>query len=155
VSFPLLIAAFHKRQTCSTQSQPNLLDCKVLLAYPMRRELQREAAGVLWRLDRQPGCEHIHASAPLADAIQMQRLAMEHGSLQAAAQAGQPAATVTELKAEVAAMARLLDAFDVADEQRSFWWIRDGTHASALLQRHFGFVLRAGQRQAEQRADGV
>ena len=114
----------------------------------MRRELQREAAVVLWRLQSQPGCEHIHASAPLADAIQMQRLALEHGSLQAAAQAQQPAATVTELKAEVAAMARLLDAFDVADEQRSYWWIRDGTHASVLLQRYFGFVLRAGHLQS-------
>ena len=130
--------------------------CQVLLAYPMRRELQREAAVLLWCLHSQPSCKHIQAAAPLVDAIQMQRLAMEHRSSQAAAQALQHTATVTELQAEVATMARLLTAFDVADEQRSCWWIRgDGTHASALLQRHFGFVLRAGQRLAEQRADGV
>lgn len=124
----------------------------MLLAYPIRRELQREAAAILWRLYSQPGCECLQAAAPAADVVQMQRLALEHGSSKAAAEARQPAATVTELKAEVAAMARLLDAFDVADEQRSYWW-RYGTHASTLLQRHFGFVVRAGQRLCA--ADGA
>jgi hypothetical protein len=144
VWLPLAHSIVHCSWIVQTHSRLSRTHRKVLLAYPIRRELQREAAAVLWRLHSQPSCEQLQAATPAADAIYMQRLAMVHGSSEPTAQARQPAATMQELKADVAAMARLLDAFDMADEKRSYWW--DGTHALALLQRHFGFVLRAGQR---------
>lgn len=118
---------------------------KVLLAYPVRRELQRGAANVIWRLHSQPACTFLQAHAPAADVVLTQRLAMDCSNSEAGRQARVAEATVEQLWRGLAAMVRLLDAFDVTDEQRSYWWSRDGAHATSRFQRHFGFVLRAGQ----------
>lgn len=117
---------------------------QVLLAYPVRRELQQSAARTIWRLHSLPGGSVRREHAPAADAVLVQRLAME-SSPEAAAEQAQPAATAEELGAATAAMAQLIDAFDVTDERLSFWWNRDGARAAARLRRHFGFVLRASR----------
>jgi hypothetical protein len=122
------------------------LATQVLLGYCIRGELQRSAASAIWRLRDLLGSRFYQSAAPAADVVLVQRLALERGSSEAATEdCRQPAVTQEALSAEVAAMARLLDAFDVTDERRSYWWNRDGTHAAGRLQRHFGFVLRAGQ----------
>lgn len=127
----------------------------MLLAFPVRRELQLAAAAAVCHLHNTHGGD-AHAAFAIAEegaaeagaaAFSRQQLVAGIGQRPVAKAAKGEMSTQEEMLAAVRMMAQLIDRFDVEDERRTYWWNRDGAHTASRLRSAFWFVLQAGGQQ--------